>query len=107
LRLDSAGLTNNPNLKGLSPLSNRRAEVTPEPQKTRRHETHRDTSRLGREASEDAICAEITKIKTAPPPPKRLDPGQPSRSASQERVTELESQLQTLTESVVEADLNK
>lgn len=109
LRLDSAGLTNSPNLKGMVPLSNRRAELTPEPEKPKENMKLITTLiGLAAEASEDAICAEITRIKNrATAAEEALTAATQAGAPLKNRVTELESQLQTLTESVVEADLNQ
>jgi phage I-like protein len=61
LRLDSAGLTNTPNLKGLTPLSNRAAGVRPP------NPTHMKliTTLMGlpADASEDALGAAITALQ--------------------------------------------
>jgi len=68
LRLDSAGLTNNPNMRGLAPLSNRTespaapaAQPQPNP-----HHMKQIATKLGLvdSASEDACVAEISKLLT-------------------------------------------
>lgn len=109
LRLDSAGLTNSPNLKGMVPLSNRRAELAPSPEKPKENMKLIATLvGLAAEASEDAICAEITRIKNrATAAEEALTASTQAGAPLKNRITDLESQLQTLTESVVEADLNQ
>lgn len=65
-RLDTAGLTNTPNLKGMVPLSNRDASNAP----ADRNQTHDKPMKkvnallgLSEDAAEEAAIAEITKFK--------------------------------------------
>jgi len=79
LRLDSAGLTNNPNLKGMEPLSNRAAEGIEPPlaadEKEKTNTLTRGVKRkgtmtqvmtelgLGAEAAEEAVVAAVQALK--------------------------------------------
>ena len=106
LRLDTAGLTNSPNLRGMSPLSNRQAAGadSTENQKHKPKEAMKNiATRLGltAEASEEAVLAEITKLQN------RAETSEKENAPLKNRVTELEGQNQTLLTSQVESDLER
>ncbi len=65
LRLDSAGLTNDPNLKGLAPLSNRRNDAATNPTQTQGTMNPKLLEALGlaAEATEEATLAAIAELK--------------------------------------------
>lgn len=67
LRLDSAGLTNSPNLKGMVPFNNRQpgTGTANKPNETKRMKTVATALGLSPDASEEAILAEVTKLLSA------------------------------------------
>ncbi len=107
-RLDSAGLTNNPNLKGMAPLTNRSAGAapiaTPNPEHMKQLAT---LMGLPADASEDAVRAEITTLKNrATTAEHALQEARGAEAPLKRRLAELEGRVQALTETVAEADLN-
>jgi phage I-like protein len=115
IRLDSAGLTNQPNLRGMVPLSNRQGDEGPAqfrrdasaPAADSKTTTIKEppmksiAAKLGlsAEASEDAILAAVTQIQNrAADADKALEP-------LNNRVKELETQNQGLLEAQVQSDL--
>lgn len=107
LRLDSAGLTNNPNMRGMIPLSNRAENnpqsANPNPPKPLMKSIAQALG-LSPDAAEDAVLAETLKLQKQ----AGLVP------ALQNRVTELETAHATITNRCnellgqqVEADLEK
>jgi len=110
LRLDSAGLTNTPNLRGMVPLSNRSSpDGPPAPDRTQspRHNKPKGTmnsvaTRLGlsAEASDDAVLAELTKLIT------ERDGLKAEVIPLKNRVTELEKTNGELLAAQIDADLD-
>lgn len=92
LRLDTAGLTNKPNLRGMIPLSNRGQPDGDPDNKNQNQSMKKILTLLGlsEDASEEAALAELTKIK--------------NRAADAEK---FEKENKTLLDAQVEADLAK
>src|SRR6266571_3068248 len=119
LRLDTAGLTNSPNLKGMVPLSNRRGALPPEggdpgtpPSGGSAPADNPNQSKgkmknvclalgLSAEASEEAALAEVAQLKN------RAETAEKAVEPLKNRVTELESARAELLAAQVEADLDK
>lgn len=101
LRLDTAGLTNNPNLRGMVPLSNREGPKPPGECPAVKGQQRKESMKqinavlgLAPEAAEEAALAEITKLV--------------NRATSAEtKITVLEQQNQELLAAQVEADLDR
>lgn len=111
MRLDTAGLTNAPNLKGMMPLSNRRTEnadtETTKPKVKHMKEIAKLVG-LAEEAAEGSICAEIVKLQNrAAAADAALKQAQDAIAPIKNRVTELETTNRELTDVVIEADLSK
>jgi phage I-like protein len=110
LRLDSAGLTNTPNLRGMVPLSNRReggTGVSPVTRSAGSKQTTKGTmnsvaTRLGlsAEASEEAILGAVTSIIT------ERDSFKNELTPLKNRVTELDAANKELLAEQIEADLD-
>ncbi len=99
LRLDSVALTNNPNLKGMTPLSNRaEAEALADNQQQQRKgktmKTVCTALGLSADASEEATLAEVTKLRN------RADTAEAELAPIKNKVKDLEA-------AQVEADLVK
>jgi len=92
LRLDTAGLTNKPNMRGMVPLSNRKTEpATKKPNKP----MNQIATKLGlsAEASEEAILAELSKIlNRASEADGRLKPLADENASLKNRLESLESE---------------
>ncbi|SRR6266568_1519591 len=119
LRLDTAGLTNSPNLKGMVPLSNRRGALPPEggvpgspPSGGSAPADNLNQSKgkmknvclalgLSAEASEEAALAEVAQLKN------RAETAEKAVEPLKNRLTELESARAELLAAQVEADLDK
>ena len=107
LRLDTAGLTNNPNLKGMVPLANRRAARGEDPREadaTRKETRMKSVATelgLSADASEEAVLAEVRKLRN------RATTAEGELAPIKNRVTTLETQNGQLLEAQVESDLAK
>ena len=105
LRLDTAGLTNAPNIRGMAPLSNRagsgdladKQTTTP----TNTMKTIAAKLGLSAEASEDAILVEVTKLVN------RATEAETALAPLKNRITTLEADNKGLLDGQVEADLEK
>lgn len=106
LRMDSAALTNKPNLRGMVPLSNRRdASASPagsKPATTKNRTMNSVATKLGlsAEASEDAILAALTNIIT------ERDGARAELTPLKNKVTELETANKDLLDAQIDADLD-
>ena len=106
LRLDSAGLTNTPNLRGMVPLSNRRvgqaSSLSISAGNKPKGTMNSVATKLGlsAEASEDAILAAVTSITN------ERDGLKAEITPLKNRVTELESSNKSLLDAQVETDLD-
>jgi phage I-like protein len=105
LRLDTAALTNNPNLRGMAPLSNRAgADASADStQKTKTKNMTRVAQRLGlsAEASPEAILAALTQLEN------RATAAEAALAPLRNRATELETQNTALLNAQVEGDLDR
>jgi microcystin-dependent protein len=102
LRLGGAGLTNKPNLRGMVPLSNRSSSDGPVSQPTERKSMNRIAAFVGlsAEASEDAILAELTKLKN------RAETAEQANAPLKNKVTDLENQNVELLDGQIAAELD-
>lgn len=113
LRLDTAGLTNNPNLRGMVPLSNRSRSDDPADKPPTQSEPKRMKSLctalgLSADASEEAALAEVNKLKNrATTAEQALEPGKTRITALETEVTQLKNRNTELLGDVVEQDLVK
>ena len=100
LRLDSLGLTNSPNLRGMVPLVNRSA-ASPTGGHPAKPTMNRVAAHLGltAEASEDAVLTAVTALTN------RATQAEAQVKPLTNRITELEGSLKTLSEAQVEVDL--
>jgi len=119
LRLDTAGLTNSPNLKGMVPLSNRRGALPPEggvpgspPSGGSAPANNLNQSKgkmknvclalgLSAEASEEAALAEVAQLRN------RLESAEKNAEPLKNRLATLEAENTALLAAQVEADLDK
>jgi len=101
LRLDSLGLTNQPNLRGMVPLVNRSTESTPTGGKPVPKNMTRVAAHLGlaAEASEEAILAAVTALTN------RATQAESRVTPLTNRITQLEGELQTVNNAVIDHDL--
>lgn len=101
MRLDTAGLTNQPNLRGMAPLTNRTAGEPGTTQSTPHRTMKTVANRLGLspDASEDAVLAEVNKIIAA------RDQAVAEVAPLKNRVTELEGTVQKSRSDQADADL--
>lgn len=103
LRLDSAGLTNQPNLRGLAPLTNRAAGANPNTKQTPTPKMKSIATRLGLspDSDEAAIVSEIDKlVERADSAEKQL------RKLTKER-DDLKNRAEFLTDFQAESDLDQ
>ncbi len=113
LRLDTAGLTNNPNLRGMVPLSNRSAsqgaaDTTTTPPQPKRMKSLCTALGLSADASEEAALAELHKLKNrATAAEAALEPGKGRIKELEIEITQLKNRNTELLASVVEQDLAK
>jgi phage I-like protein len=98
IRLDTAGLTNDPNLKGMVPLSNRNNQAG-DPGNNEKDKMKSVASALGlsEDASESAVLAEVTKLKNRA---VEVD-----TTPLKNRITTLETENKNLLTAQVETDL--
>lgn len=103
LRLDSFGLTNNPNLRGMAPLTNRAGDETPADktavQKSKTMKSVATALGLSAEASEEAILAAVTQVKN------RAESAEGALAPIRNRVSTLETELTGLRDAQIEEDL--
>ena len=118
-RLDSAGLTNNPQIKGMAPLSNRQGEEPPTQTQKKENKMKSVLSALGlaEDASETSALnatnallnratkaeSELSTLKTASA--EQLKAATDAQTPLTNRVKELETANAALTAVVVESDL--
>jgi phage I-like protein len=96
LRLDSVGLTNNPNLKGMVPLSNRDANASAElPQQKDNMQKIATALGLPADASEETILAKITELMG------KATEAEPMKN----RISLLQAENKKLLEAQVDTDL--
>jgi len=114
LRLDTAGLTNAPNLRGMVPLSNRAESNDPADTKTKtqpipkRMKSLCTALGLSADASEDAALAELTKLKNrATTAEAALEPGNARVKELETENTTLKNRTAEMLAAVVEQDLVK
>jgi phage I-like protein len=122
LRLDSAGLTNNPNLKGMVPLSNRQTGMSASPDfatagaaadsqiitQNKNMKTIATKLGLSAEASEETILAEVTKLQNrAEAAEAALAPLTNRAIEAANKVLALENQNAELLAAQIETDLDK
>lgn len=112
LRLDTAGLTNNPNLRGMVPLSNRSGSTDPadnnNPTQTSSMKRLCTALGLSADASEEAALAELTKLQNrATTAEAALEPGKTRVKELETENTQLKNRNTELLGSVVEQDLEK
>jgi len=105
LRLDSAGLTNTPNLRGMVPLSNRSSPdgpTSPDRPNNKKGNMNSVATKLGlsAEASEEAILAAVTGIIT------ERDGIKAEITPLKNRVSELETANKELLDAQIDADLD-
>lgn len=108
LRLDSAGLTNNPNLRGMVPLSNRAGSGESADTQPDRYSTNKNTMKsiatklgLSAEASEDSILSAVTTLSN------RATAAEEALTPLKNRNTTLETEKKELLTAQVETDLAK
>jgi phage I-like protein len=106
LRLDTAGLTNSPNLRGMVPLSNRETPpgVPGNPQQTEpkgKMKTVAAKLGLSAEASEEAILAGVTALQN------RVEKAEADVTPLKNRAEKAEARVITLEGEVVESTLDK
>lgn len=105
LRLDTAGLTNQPNLRGMVPLSNRKpTEVGADRTNNNKGKPMKSVCTLlglSADAEEASVHAEVTKLKN------RIVVVEDEAKPLRNRITELETDNKALLEAQVEADLAK
>ena len=101
LRLDSLGLTNSPNLRGMVPLVNRSSASTPAGGLPAIKQMNRVAAHLGlaAEASEDAILAAVTALTN------RATQAEAQVKPLTGRITALEAEIKTTTNAVIDHDL--
>ncbi|MCW5558814.1 MAG: hypothetical protein KIT22_13420 [Verrucomicrobiae bacterium] len=104
MRLDSAGLTNNPNLRGMVPLTNRAgaepADIETQPLDKPQHmKSVAAALGLAPEASEEAVLAAVTALK------QKAEAAEGALKPVQNRVTTLEGELTTLRDAQITEDL--
>ena len=102
LRLDSAGLTNNPNLRGMVPLTNRAGESPADKTAVQKNTYMKSVAAalgLSAEASEEAILAAVTALRN------RADTAEGEVKPLKNRVTVLETENATLKDAQIEEDL--
>lgn len=103
LRLDTAGLTNNPNLKGMVPLSNRWGVSAPSADDKNKNKSTQMKSvaaklNLSAEASEEAVLSAVTAIMNrAEKAEADLAPMKNRAEKAETKVTELEGSLVDVT----------
>ena len=108
LRLDTAGLTNVPNLKGMVPFTNRAGYTGSDQPETQHMKSIASALGLSTDASEESILAAVTKLQ------KDLADAKAANSTITNRVTALETDLTAvkttntkLLGDIVEQDLEK
>lgn len=103
LRLDSAGLTNQPNLRGMAPLSNRAASGAPNQNKPTLTNMQSIAKRLGLApgASEASVLSEIEKLIN------RADTAETQLAPITAERDMLKNRVDSLLEIQVESDLDK
>ena len=112
LAIDTLGLTNSPNIKGMVPLTNReklsRQSVSADPADETRPKTQSKTMKsllaalgLSADASEQAALTELTKITN------RIAELEKAGEPIKNRVAELEAENKRLTEHLVEQDIER
>ncbi len=113
-RLDSAGLTNNPNLRGMVPLSNRSASddaadtKTNNPNPPIRMKSLCTALGLSADASEEAALAELNKLKNrVTTADAAIEPGKTRVKELEVENTQLKNRNTELLTAVVEQDLAK
>lgn len=104
LRLDSAGLTNNPNLRGMVPLTNRAGAEPADNKPTKKEESRCMKSvaaalGLSAEASEEAILAGVTALQN------RATTAEGALAPLKNKVTTLEGEVTQLRDAQIEEDL--
>lgn len=99
LRLDSAGLTNSPNLRGMVPLTNRAGELPADNKKGHTMKSVATALGLSAEASEEAILAGVNALKN------RAETAERELGPIKNRVTELETESKKRKEEQIEEDL--
>lgn len=98
LHILDAGLTNQPNLRGMVPLSNRAGETTPDGQhqQTKTHHSMKNIAAklgLSADASEESIVAELVKLQNrATEAETKLGNVTTERDTLKNRVTELDAE---------------
>lgn len=99
LRLDSAGLTNNPNLRGMVPLVNRAGEEPANSPKANHMKSVATALGLAPEASEEAILGALTALRN------RAESAERELTPTKNRAEKAEGDLKTLRESTAASDL--
>jgi phage I-like protein len=106
LRIDSWGLTNTPNMRGMVPLSNRHsafagsAEANNNTTKGHHMKSVAESLGLSADASETAVLAEVTKLKN------RAQTAEDALTPLKNRVKELETSNGELLNAQVDADIS-
>lgn len=101
LRLDSIGLTNNPNIRGLLPLANRDQTINRGSQGTNNMKQIASALGLAPEASEEAVLTALTALKN------RATKAETDFEAAKTTVAKLEGENMEMMKAVVDGDLEK